>query len=331
MAKKIDKIREELIGEVYSQTELENYMSEQGFEPVECENPEDEKENIIKFTNYKSQVWIECEHENIDILICNVKNINRVENNKTRVEPFKSYEDLEKVLSYFWNNKLYHHWLISGLMTSLGRRIGDTVSLKWSDFFDKNGNYKARLETLKEEKTGKVVGVRINALAKYYIAEYCKILDINPVIYYKEKIFSIGSAGFRKALKKAIDNSNLRYPLSTHSFRKFYANTIFKIHPQDNNNLAVIQKMMGHSDSETTKVYIGEYDRMIDVYNQDFSEYILKKMNGEDCEISNSPILSIKWEDFREILSKCWDMGNNGMDKFESINEILGIAEECML
>ena len=58
---------------------------------------------------------------------------------------------------------------------------------------------------------------------------------------------------------------------------------------------------------------------------------MLKMKDGIEVEISNSPMLSIRWEDFREILSKCWDMGNNGMDKFESINEILGIAEECML
>lgn len=331
MAKKIDKIKEDLVGKVYSQIELENYMNKQGFVPVEYEDPEDEKENYIKFTNYKSQIWIECEYENSEILICDAKRITRVENNKTRVNPFESYEDLEKVISYFWDNKMYHHWLISGLMVSLGRRINDTISLKWSDFFDKNGSYKARLETLREEKTGKIVGVRINALAKYYIGEYCKTLDINPVIYYKEKIFSIGSAGYRKALKKAIDFVGLNYSLSTHSLRKFYANTIFKLHPQDQDNLVVIQKMMGHSDIETTKIYIGEIDRKIDVYNQDFSEYILKKMNGEDCEISNSPILSIKWEDFREILSKCWDMGDNGTGKFESINKLIGMAENCMV
>ncbi len=69
----------------------------------------------------------------------------------------------------------------------------------------------------------------------------------------------------------------LTYPISTHSFRKYYANTIYKLHPSRYfDNLMIVQTMMGHSDLETTKIYINEIDRKQDVYNNDYAEYMLK-------------------------------------------------------
>ena len=53
--------------------------------------------------------------------------------------------------------------------------------------------------------------------------------------------------------------------------------------------------------------------------------------DGVEVEISNSPMLSIRWEDFREILSRCWDMAQNGEDKFNGINKLIGMAEKRMI
>lgn len=331
MARKIDKMKNDIIGEVFSPTELENYMNDYDFVIVESDELE-EVQNVIKFTNYKSPIWIECEmDEDNNILILNLKSISKINNESTRVEPFRTYEELKKVLDYFMNNQMYHHWFTSCLMVSLGRRVGDTIALKWSDLFLANGEYRERLTTLKEEKTGKVVGVKLNALAKFYIEEYCRLAKVNPMEHYREKIFSNGDAAFRKMLCQAVGVSEITYPVSTHSFRKYYANTIYKLNPQDADNLMIVQTMMGHSDLETTKVYINEIDRKQDAYNNDYADYMLKMKDGINIEISNSPILSVKWEDFREILSKCWDMAQNGEDKFDGINNLIGMAEKCMV
>lgn len=137
MPKKINDMKAETIGEVFSLTELENYMSKRDFVLVESDEDEMEgAETTIKFTNYKSQIWIEGEiDEENNFLIYNLKSITKIRNEPTRVEPFRSYEDLKMVLNYFKKNQMYHHWLTGWLMTSLGRRVGDTVSLKWSDIF----------------------------------------------------------------------------------------------------------------------------------------------------------------------------------------------------
>lgn len=332
MARKIDKMKKDIVGEVLSQTELENYMHEFDFTIVESDDLE-EMNNLFKFTNYKSQIWVECENdEENNLLVLNLKNITNLNNESTRVEPFRTYEDLEKVLNYFLDNQMYHHWFTSCLMVSLGRRVGDTIALKWSDLFLTNGEYRERLTTLKEEKTGKVVGVKLNALAKFYIEKYCKLIQINPMDHYKERIFSNSNAAFRKMLKQAVQITELTYPISTHSFRKYYANTIYKLHPQDTDNLMIMQTMMGHSDLETTKIYINIINEKVDKYNDDYSEYMLNKKDGKEVEISNSPYLSVAWKDFREILSQCYDMAQDGkQNKFDVINNLIGLAEKCMV
>lgn len=338
MAKIIDKIREELVEQVLSFDELEEIMSNYRYYLVESEEDNDNDEeittnyDIIKFTNYSGQVWIKGEtDENECILISDVSPVNRIENESTRVEPFRSYDDLEKILNYFKDNGYINHWITACLMTSLGRRVGDTVALKWSDLYKKNGKYRVRLTQLKEEKTGKKLAPRLNALARFWIDEYIKNTGIKPMQHYDERIVDTTSAAFRKILKKAVDVVGLDYAISTHSFRKFWANTIYLLHPQDADNLMIIQTMLGHSDINTTKLYINYIDRKMDKYNDDYSMYMINKMNGIDTDISNSPIVSIKAEDYRELLSRCWEMALSGMDKFEGINQLLGETEKCMV
>lgn len=328
MARTIDKIKKDILEQILSQDELENIMAEYKYHPVETEDNTD----IIKFTNYSSQIWVDGESDNEgNILITKVRSVNRIYNESTRVEPFRTYEDLEKVMNYFKNNDYYNHWITGWLMVSLGRRVGDTVSLKWSDIFCTDGKYRKRLTQLKEEKTGKKLAPRLNALARLRIDEYVEMTKINPMQHYNEEIVNTSSAAFRKMVKVAVKELGLDYDLSTHSFRKFYANTIYKLHPQDVDNLMIVQSILGHSDAETTKIYIGEIDRKIDKYNEDYANYMIAKNDGVNIDISNSPIMALKSDDFRELLSKCWDMAASRENKFEGINEIINQAEKLMI
>lgn len=328
MARKTDIIKEKILNEVLSMTELENIMAEFEFVPVESEDDTE----VLKFTNYKSQIWIDGETDTEEnILVSNVSVVNRVETEPTRVEAFRSYEDLEKVLNWFWDNGHYNHWITAWLMTALGRRVGDTCSLKWSDIYKKDGNYRERLTQLKEEKTGKKVAPILNALAKMKIEEFIAITSVIPSDSYTEKIVDTKPSAFRKMLKRAVEEVGLSYAISTHSFRKYYANTIYRLNPQDSDNLMIVQSMLGHSSPEITKIYIGEFEKKQDKYMEKYSDYLISKGNGVDMEISNSPMMVIKAEDFREILSKCWEMSRTGISKFDGINELIGIAENCVV
>ena len=64
MTKRIDKIREALIDDVFSMTELENIMEGFGYMPIEEEESDDYDETdfvALKFTNGASTVIIEPE------------------------------------------------------------------------------------------------------------------------------------------------------------------------------------------------------------------------------------------------------------------------------
>ena len=89
--------------------------------------------------------------------------------------------------------------------------------------------------------------------------------------------------------------------------------------------------ILGHSNEVTTAIYIEELDRQIDQYNTDYADYMLNKAHGKDTEINNSPVVTLRTEDFRNILSQCWDKAQGGAEKYDGLNEILSAAEKLML
>lgn len=327
--KKIDRIKKELCGNVYSAIELDNLMAEKGFTQIEADDQIED--GVIKYTNCKLQFWLTVDRDSDgNILVSDVKSVTKVGGVATKVDPFHTYADLSRILSYFWNHEQYHHWLCGNLMVSFGRRVGDTLSLRWSDLFLTNGEYRERLITLQEEKTGKVVGVRIHDYAKKCIQQYCEKIDIIPIEHYQDSIFSIGAAAFRSALKKAVAEVGLSYPVSTHSFRKFYGNMMYKLHPQDADSLSIVQSMFGHSDPNITKMYIGAIDEKIDKYNVDYAEYLMDASKGKEVAFKNTPIYSLKSDDIRGIISIAYQLGkqDNHASEVEDINYLLSLVEE---
>ena len=327
--KKIDKIKKELCGNVYSITELDNLMAEKGFTQIESDDQAED--GVIKYTNCKLQLWMTVDRDtDSNVLVTDIKSVTKVGGVATKVDPFHSFDDLNKVLSYFWNHEWYHHWLCGNLMVSFGRRVGDTLSLGWSDLFLTNGEYCERLITLQEEKTGKVLGVRIHKYAKECIHKYCEKLGINPMRCYQEPIFSIKDAAFRAALKKAVVEIGLTYPVSTHSFRKFYGNMMYKLHQGDVDALSIVQFMFGHSDINITKTYIGAVDEKIDKYNVDYAEYLKDASEGKEIAFKNTPIYSLKFDDLRNIISMSYRLGKDGnhMSEMEDMNFLLSLVEE---
>ncbi len=119
--------------------------------------------------------------------------------------------------------------------------------------------------------------------------------------------------------------------MSTHSTRKAFGYWSVKLHPYDITTVDKLQGIFSHSDRNTTLHYIGiAREDEIKLYN-DMGDFITDVSNGKKPVIKNSPVIPLKAEDFREILSKCWDMAQNGEDKFNGINNLIGLAEKCMV
>lgn len=277
---------------------------------------------------------------------------------KTEVYPFWYMEDIKNMMDYFKMKEMWHwYWVFSaGLL--LGRRVSDTLSFKWSDFFYENGRMKDEIE-VKEQKTGKVTRPYICGACKTALQFYIDKTGVNPMENYNDFIVTTDqksellenqddysdeefeellykatqsqAAAYRKQFKIAADACNIQYPVSTHSTRKTFGYWSVKLHPYDVTTVDKLQGIFSHSDRNITLRYIGiAREDEIKLYN-DMGDFITDVEAGKKPVIKNSPVLPLKSEDFREILSKCWDMAANGEDKFDGINKLIGMAEQRMI
>lgn len=112
---------------------------------------------------------------------------------KTEVYPFWNLVDIKNVIEWFENHEEWDGYLITLLELLLGRRIGDTVSMRWSDLYYENGNQREEVTTIEEQKTGKVTEIPIGNLVFEVVDKYCEKMNINPMEHYNDFIFNFKS------------------------------------------------------------------------------------------------------------------------------------------
>lgn len=112
---------------------------------------------------------------------------------KTEVYPFWNMSDIKNVVEWFETNNEWDGYLITLLELLLGRRIGDTVMMKWSDLYYENGNRKNEINTIEEQKTGKVTNIPVSNMVFEAVDNYLSHIKINPMEYYDEYIFSFAA------------------------------------------------------------------------------------------------------------------------------------------
>lgn len=277
---------------------------------------------------------------------------------KTEVYPFWYMEDIKNMMNFFREKKMWHWHLVFNFGLFLGRRVSDTVSFKWSDFFFPNGRMKDETE-IKEWKTGKIARLYINGACKEALQFYIEKTGTDPIDNFDK--FIVGNArmnellerkteydskeydylmlkatqsyiaGYRKQFKIGADYCGIKYPVSTHSTRKTFGYWSVKLHPYDLTTVDKLQGIFNHSDRNMTLRYVGiAREDEVKLYD-DMGNFVKDIMDGKKPIIKNSPVIPLKAENFRELLSKVWDMGHDGKDKFESINEAIGMAEQSMV
>lgn len=273
---------------------------------------------------------------------------------KTEVYPFWYVEDIIGMMDYFKMKEMWHWYLVFNLGLFLGRRVSDTLSFKWSDFFYENGRMKDEVD-IREQKTGKLTRPYVCGACKEAIQLYIEKTGVNPlenfdgfIISTKErdellerknqyekkefdklmlKATKSQAASYRKQFKLAAEYCGIDYPVSTHSTRKTFGYWSIKLHPYDVTTVDKLQGIFAHSDRSITLRYCGiAREDEIKLYN-DMGDFITDVKNGKKPIIKNSPVIPLKAEDFRDILSKCWEMSQSGIGKFEGINKLIGIAE----
>ena len=301
---------------------------------------------------------------------------------KTEVYPFWNMSDIKNVVEWFEKNGEWDGYLITMLELLLGRRIGDTVMMKWSDLYYENGNRKSEINTIEEQKTGKVTNLPVSKMVFEAVNIYLTHVKVKPMEHFDEYIFeyepkskwmsrdtnssmylnvevwcdalskdfsdkrkenilsdykkqkeyeTIGeylhyvveyndvvkwqTDDYRKKLKKAVEDCNIQYAVSSHSLRKSLGYWVYKTHPYDPDCILTLQQLFNHSDVQTTMRYIGLTEEKKRRYLDDHGEFINNVLAGKGDEIvKNMPVISLKSDDFGKIIRFLTD----DVDKYQA-------------
>lgn len=301
---------------------------------------------------------------------------------KTEVFPFWNMEDITNIINWFKYRYDWDGYLTTMFGLLLGRRIGDTISMKWSDLYYENGKRKKQIDTIEEQKTNKVTIIPISPMVFEAVDLYLSHKNVDILEHYNDFIFNIPTKsewvkrkynsiylendiekwcsyfkkdfsekrkqsiidnfnkqneyktlgeylynyvelmdiikwqvdGYRRKFVQAANECGIEYNVSCHSLRKTFGYITKMIHPYDVNCMETLQDIFNHSDIQTTMHYIGLSEEKKRQYFNDMGDVIRKIEQGNtDININNSPIVSLRHEDLRNILIKAIGSQQNGL------------------
>ena len=239
---------------------------------------------------------------------------NKQKGKKSEVYPIE-IGDMKKLIAYFNENEMWEHYLIFVLSCNMARRIGDTLSLTWGHIFNPaNGQIRTDLLEIVEDKTDKLANPHINSACREAIQLYIEKTGVRPEKNnYSNPVFIQTSGnyrgrvmtddGYRKALKKAAVAVGIEYNIGTHSPRM--------LHPGDYDSMELLQTIYNHSDTKTTKHYIGLTKKKIDSYYDDFGSFFDDYVTGNKVyeDVSEKPVVSMDANDLRDLIAAAYKAG----------------------
>ena len=146
-------------------------------------------------------------------------------------------------IQYKSNNRIA---TILTLMANTGLRIGDILQLKLSSVIKDGDRYRFNIV---EQKTGKERNFTVHDSIYNYMLNYA----VDNKISRDARLFSLSERAVQKHLKAVCSSLGL-INVSTHSFRKYFATTIYN---NNNYNIAIVKELLQHSSIATTQRYIG--------------------------------------------------------------------------
>lgn len=170
-------------------------------------------------------------------------------------EPIRDKEDLRAIANYFLEKGQLRNYTMIVVGVSTALRIGDLLSLKWSDVYDeKHQAFRTRI-SIREEKTGKTKIIALNsqvldALRRFFPYRHGEFLFYSR----KGKTRPISRTQAWRIIHEAVEEVGVDGKISCHSLRKtwgYHAWTSHEISP------VVIMHVYNHSSYEITRRYLG--------------------------------------------------------------------------
>lgn len=136
---------------------------------------------------------------------------------------------------------------------NLGMRVGDILRLHMADFVKDGGRYRLNIT---EEKTGKQRRFTVPDEVYGFLRQYADEHKIPNT----DLLFPVCAYAVQKHLKKCCDYLGYEN-ISTHSFRKWYATSIYNDNGHD---IVLVQRLLQHSSPMVTRRYIGVSDEQME-------------------------------------------------------------------
>ena len=180
-------------------------------------------------------------------------------------EPIRSIEDIKKIQDYFYNKQSYRDMMMFTVGISVGLRISDLLSLKFSDVMYDDYTFKSYIDIV-EQKTDKVTHTALDDCVitksvqdaiELYMCSLEHKPNMDDYLFPSQKGGHLDTRSAHKILKQMSRNLKLSYNVGTHSLRKTFGYWTIKLNPNDNNALIGLQAMYHHSSERTTLGYTG--------------------------------------------------------------------------
>ncbi len=164
----------------------------------------------------------------------------------------------------------HREYLLIATGCFFGLRIGDLLSLKFSDVLNKDEFY------LIEHKTKKQRKITINAFVKEAITFVSEdkirkgSFNIDEYLFTNRRGAKITVQSINTILHQTFKDYNVRVQNgSSHTLRKTFGKRVWEMDNKSERALVYLSEIFSHSSINTTKRYIGITDRQIaDVYLQ---------------------------------------------------------------
>lgn len=139
------------------------------------------------------------------------------------------------------------------LEANLGLRISDILQLRLSAIIRDGDRYRLNIV---EQKTKKKREFTVPTDIYIYIQNYALENNINP----SAKLFDMGERAVTKHLKLVCDYLGYK-GIGSHSFRKYFATSIYV---NNNYDINLVRVLLQHSSTVTTQRYIGIQNKHIE-------------------------------------------------------------------
>ena len=209
---------------------------------------------------------------------------NKKAGESSEVYPFRTKEEISAMLQVFDSNienaqtparkqLAYRNKMMFLIGINLGIRASDLRTLRWSFFFDENGEFKECyvLQPKKQRKQGKFVKLYFNQTVRKTILDYIKIYpisDINELLFPSQKGDAITEHRLCTIVKDTALKAGIKQNVGSHSLRKTWGFWCWHEAQDKNKAVIILQKCFNHDRSLTTLKYIGILDEEIsDMYN----------------------------------------------------------------